>query len=299
MFVADKWKSYRLLDASDGERLEKWGEYVLIRPDPQVIWSGEKKDPLWGKADGIYRRSASGGGEWIKKNMPGEWEIPYGDLRFSLSPMGFKHTGLFPEQAANWDWFMPLISGAGRKIRMLNLFAYTGGASVAAAKAGAFVCHVDAAKGMVSRAKDNARLSGVPEDGIRYIVDDCFAFVEREIRRESKYDAVILDPPSFGRGPKGERWVIEESLDRLMSRISLLISDNPLFVILNSYTTNLSPSTCGYILHKNLVPRFGGSVASDELGLPVEAAGVCLPCGAASRWILHGKTPSIASQSSL
>ena len=284
MFTADKWKSYRLIDADGGERLEKWGDYTLIRPDPQIIWKGERKNPLWKKADGIYSRSRSGGGDWVRKNIPEEWVIPYGEMKFLLSPMGFKHTGLFPEQAANWDWFTPIIKASGRRIRLLNLFAYTGGASVAAAKAGAFVCHVDASKGMVARAKQNALLSGVPSDGIRYIVDDCLAFVEREIRRGNKYDAVILDPPSFGRGPKGERWVIEESLDALMSRISELVSDNPLFVILNSYTTNLSPSTCGYILHKSLYPRFGGSVSSDELGLPVEESGIALPCGAASRW---------------
>lgn len=284
MFIAENWKSYRLIDADKGERLEKWGEYVLIRPDPQIIWAGQRKNILWKKADGIYSRSHSGGGEWIKKDMPDEWVIPYGELRFSLSPMGFKHTGLFPEQAANWDWFAPIIKNSGRKIKLLNLFAYTGGASVAAAKAGAFVCHVDASKGMVSRAKQNAALSGVPSDGIRYIVDDCLAFVEREIRRGNKYDAVILDPPSFGRGPKGERWVIEECLDSLMGRVAELLSEDPLFVILNSYTTNLSPSTCGYILSKNLKNRFGGRVISDELGLPVEESGVCLPCGAASRW---------------
>ncbi len=284
MFTAENWKSYRLIDADGGERLEKWGDFTLIRPDPQIIWKGERKNPLWKKADGIYSRSRSGGGEWVRKNIPEEWVIPYGELKFLLSPMGFKHTGLFPEQAANWDWFVPIIKNSGRRIKLLNLFAYTGGASVAAAKAGAFVCHVDASKGMVARAKQNASLSSVPSDGIRYIVDDCLAFVEREIRRGNKYDAVILDPPSFGRGPKGERWVIEESLDALMSRIAELISDDPLFVILNSYTTNLSPSTCGYILHKNLFPRFGGSVASDELGLPVEESGIALPCGAASRW---------------
>ncbi len=284
MFTTGNWQDYRLIDADGGERLEKWGDYVLIRPDPQIIWSSQRKNPLWKKAHGIYSRSRSGGGEWVKKDMPEEWNISYGELTFCLSPMGFKHTGLFPEQAANWDWFVPLIKNSGRKIKLLNLFAYTGGASVAAAKAGAFVCHVDASKGMVLRAKRNAALSGVREDGIRYIVDDCLAFVEREIRRGNKYDAVILDPPSFGRGPKGERWVIEENLDKLMSRIALLLSENPLFVILNSYTTNLSPSTCGYILHKNVSTVFGGKVFSDELGLLVEETGICLPCGAASRW---------------
>lgn len=284
MYSADKWKEYRLLDAVNGERLERWGEYTLIRPDPQVIWQGEKKRPEWKTAQGIYRRSNTGGGEWIKKDIPEEWIINYGELAFSLSPMGFKHTGLFPEQAANWDWFTGLIKNAGREIKLLNLFAYTGGASVAAAKAGAFVCHVDASKGMVAKAKRNAALSGIPGDRIRYIVDDCFKFVAREIRRGNKYDAVILDPPSFGRGPGGERWVIEESLDGLAGLICEVVSDEPLFILLNSYTTGLSPSANGFVLHKNAVRRFGGRVESDELGIPVESYGICLPCGAASRW---------------
>lgn len=284
MFTADNWRDYTLLDASEGERLEKWGDYILIRPDPQIIWKSEKKNKLWNEADGIYRRSLSGGGEWIKKDIPDEWTVSYGDYRFSVSPMGFKHTGLFPEQASNWDFSGKLIKNSGRKIKLLNLFAYTGGASIAAAKAGAFVCHVDASKGMTARAKINAGLSGVPADGIRYIVDDCLRFVEREIRRGSFYDAVILDPPSFGRGPKGERWVIEECLDDLIGQITNVLTPNPLFMILNSYTTNLSPSTCGYILHKHLHARYGGSVVSDELGLPVLESGIALPCGATSRW---------------
>lgn len=283
MFTADGWKEYRLIDASDGERLESWSGHLLIRPDPQVIWNGNKKSPLWKKADGIYRREG-GGGSWIKKDIPEEWNISYGDMTFVLSPMGFKHTGLFPEQAANWDWFSPLIKNSGRKIKLLNLFAYTGGASVAAAKAGAFVCHVDASKGMVLKAKQNAALSGVPSDGIRYIVDDCVKFVEREIKRGNRYDAVILDPPSFGRGPKGERWMLEQSLDNLIGLITGVISDDPLFVLLNSYTTGLSASTCGYILGRHLCEKFGGKVESDEIGLPVEASEMYLPCGAASRW---------------
>lgn len=283
MFCADNWKEYRLLDASEGEKLEQWGEYTLIRPDPQIIWKSEKKHPLWKKADGIYRRSRSGGGDWIKKEVPEEWIIGYGELRFSLSPMGFKHTGLFPEQAANWDWFSELIRKSGRRPKLLNLFAYTGGASVAAAKAGAFVCHVDASKGMVQKAKRNAFLSGVSEDSIRYIVDDCLKFVNREIRRGNRYDAVILDPPSFGRGPGGEKWVIEECLDEMMETVAQVISDEPLFVLLNSYTTGLSPSTNGYVLSK-CMKRFGGRVSSDELGLYVEESGLYLPCGASSRW---------------
>ena len=282
MFKADDWKEYELLDASDGERLERWGKYILVRPDPQVIWKGEKKHPLWKKADAVYRRSQSGGGEWIKKDVPEEWEISYRDMRFLLSPMGFKHTGLFPEQAANWDYMRRVI--AGRKLKVLNLFAYTGGASVAAAKAGAFVCHVDASKGMVARAKQNAALSALHADSVRFIVDDCIKFVEREIRRGSFYDGIVLDPPSFGRGPRGEKWVLEERLDELITKISGVLCERPSFVVLNSYTAGLSPSVCGYILSKTLVPRFGGSVVSDEIGLPVTQSGLYLPCGSAARW---------------
>lgn len=286
MYIADKWKEYTLIDAHNGERLENWGGHILIRPDPQIIWQSGRKNPLWKKADAIYKRSSEGGGSWVKKDIPEEWSLSYGDLTFGISPMGFKHTGLFPEQAANWDWFMPLIKNSGREIKLLNLFAYTGGASVAAAKAGAFVCHVDASKGIVAKAKQNAQLSKIPENRIRWIVDDCIKFVEREIRRGNRYDAIILDPPSFGRGPNGERWVIEENLDKLIGIICGVLSDNPLFVLLNSYTTGLSASTNGYILHNNVVRRFGGRVESDELGIPVQESGIALPCGAASRWTL-------------
>ncbi len=284
MWVADRWKDYTLLDAKSGERLERWGEYLLIRPDPQIIWGGEKTAPEWKRAHGIYRRSRDGGGSWIKKQIPEEWTVRYGDCQFLLSPMGFKHTGLFPEQAVNWDWFSALIQNANRPIKLLNLFAYTGGASVAAAKAGAFVCHVDASKGMVARAKQNAALSGIPNDRIRYIVDDCAKFVAREIRRGNRYDAVILDPPSFGRGPNGERWVIEESLDGLVELVCGVLSEHPLFVLLNSYTTGLSPSANGYVLSRHM-KRYGGHVESDELGLPVAESGIPLPCGASSRWV--------------
>ena len=282
MFKADNWREYELLDASDGERLERWGKYIFIRPDPQVIWKGGRRDPRWKTADAIYRRSSSGGGEWIKKNVPEEWEISYGNLRFLLSPMGFKHTGLFPEQAANWDWMQSVING--RRLKVLNLFAYTGGATVAAAAAGAFVCHVDASKGMVARAKQNAALSKLPGDSARFIVDDCIKFVEREKRRGSFYDGIILDPPSFGRGPRGEKWVLEECLDELVTQICGVLCEKPSFVILNSYTAGLSPSVCGYILSKALCPRFGGDVCADEIGLPVAASGLYLPCGSAARW---------------
>lgn len=288
MFISDGWKEYRLIDAEGGERLEYWNGYLLIRPDPQIIWSGEKKSPLWKKADGIYRREG-GGGSWIKRDIPEQWNIGYKGMTFELSPMGFKHTGLFPEQAANWDWFMPLIENAGRPIRLLNLFAYTGAASIAAAKAGAHVCHVDASKGMVQRAKKNAELSGIRPDSIRYIVDDCEKFVAREIRRGSLYDAVILDPPSYGRGPGGEKWLLEQSLDRLIGLISGVLTEKPLLVLLNSYTTGLSASTCGYILGRHLCGKYGGSVSSDEIGIPVESSGMPLPCGAASRWTERNK----------
>ena len=283
MFFADNWKDYRLLDAANGKRLEKWGDYILIRPDPQVIWKGDEKRYEWKKADGIYKRSRSGGGEWVKKDVPDEWIISYGDLKFGISPMGFKHTGLFPEQAANWDWFSKLIKNSGREIKLLNLFAYTGGASVAAAKAGAFVCHVDASKGIVAKAKRNAELSNIPQNKISYIVDDCFKFVAREIRRGNKYDAVILDPPSFGRGPGGEKWVIEDCLDELVELVCQVLSDEPLFVLLISYTTGLSPAANGYVLRKH-TKKFGGKVISEELGIPIEESNEALPCGASSRW---------------
>ena len=230
MWYSENWKDYELLDTSDGERLERWGKYILIRPDPQIIWKGVATHPAWKKADGIYRRSREGGGGWVKNKMSEQWNIKYGDLSFVLRPMGFKHTGLFPEQAANWDWFSELIKKANRPIKVLNLFAYTGGATVAAAKAGASVCHVDAAKGMVAQAKENARLSGLAEAPIRYIVDDCKKFVEREIKRGNRYDGIIMDPPSYGRGPNGEVWKIEDSVDEFVTLVSKVLSDKPLFL---------------------------------------------------------------------
>lgn len=284
MFKSTDWKDYELIDASDGEKLERWGNYILIRPDPQIIWKSPRKNPLWHNADGIYRRASSGGGEWIKKDIPQDWNVSYKDMTFILSPMGFKHTGLFPEQAANWDFARDVISSCDRKLKVLNLFAYTGGATVACAKAGAFVCHVDASKGMVARAKQNSALSKLPGDSVRFIVDDCIKFVEREIRRSSFYDGIILDPPSFGRGPKGEKWILEECIDELVTKISGVLSEKPKFVILNSYTTGLSPSVCGYILSKTLCPRFGGKVEAEELGLPVTDSGLYLPCGSTARW---------------
>jgi len=283
MWIADKWTEYKVIDTSSGEKLETWGKYSLIRPDPQVIWKTEKKHKLWRNADASYRRSSSGGGAWSDNKLPEAWTISYGELRFQIKPMGFKHTGLFPEQAANWDWFSDLIKNASRPISVLNLFAYTGGATVAAAKAGASVCHVDASKGMVAAAKENARLSGLSDAPIRYIVDDCKKFVEREIRRGRKYDAIIMDPPSYGRGPTGEVWKIEENIDEFVELVSSVLSDNPLFFLLNSYTTGLSASTMKYITTTRLLKKWAGTVEADELGLPVIESGLALPCGSSVR----------------
>ncbi len=284
MFVADKWKDYELIDCSDGYRLERWGKVITVRPDPQVIWSGKKNSALWDKADGIYTRSRSGGGEWTVNRMPAQWNVSYGDLRFMLRPMSFKHTGLFPEQAVNWDWFSKLIREANRPIKVLNLFAYTGGATVAAAKAGAEVVHVDASKGIVAQAKENARLSGLGDARIRYIVDDCKKFVMREIRRGSRYDGVIMDPPSYGRGPGGEVWKLEESVDGLVALAAQLLSDNALFFLLNSYTTGLSASSMGYLLGMHIRKTHKGKTDCGEVGLPVSSTGMALPCGCAARW---------------
>ena len=283
MWVADKWTDYTVVDTSDGEKLEYWGKYSLIRPDPQVIWKTEKKNPLWKKSDASYKRSRSGGGAWSENRLPESWVIGYRDLRFRIKPMGFKHTGLFPEQAANWDWFGNLIKNAARPIKVLNLFAYTGGATVAAAKAGASVVHVDASKGMVAAAKENARLSGLADAPIRYIVDDCKKFIEREIRRGNKYDGIIMDPPSYGRGPTGEIWKIEENIDDFVELVSGVLSDEPLFFLLNSYTTGLSASTMKYITSIRLLSKRSGYSEADELGLPVENTGLALPCGSSVR----------------
>ena len=283
MWIADKWQDYAVIDTSEGEKLEKWGKYTLVRPDPQVIWKTEKKNSLWVHADASYKRSRSGGGSWSQNRLPETWNISYRDLKFQIKPMGFKHTGLFPEQATNWDWFSSLIKNAGRHISVLNLFAYTGGATVAAAKAGASVCHVDASKGMVAAAKENARLSGLAEAPIRYIVDDCKKFIEREIRRGRKYDAIIMDPPSYGRGPTGEVWKIEENIDDFVHLTSHVLSDNPLFFLLNSYTTGLSASTMKYITDTRLLSFSRGVSEADEIGLPVLESGLVLPCGSSVR----------------
>ncbi len=288
MWIADNWKDYEVLDTSKGEKLERWGNYILIRPDPQVIWNTPRNHTGWRQKNGHYHRSKKGGGEWEFFNLPQQWCIEYKPrtqeaLTFQLKPFSFKHTGLFPEQAANWDWFSEKIRSCRRSIKILNLFAYTGGATLAAAKAGAAVTHVDASKGMVVWAKENARSSGLDEAPIRWIVDDCVKFVEREIRRGNHYDAIIMDPPSYGRGPKGEIWKIEDSIFPFIQLCTQLLSDKPLFFLVNSYTTGLAPAVLTYMLSTAL-KEFGGTVASQEIGLPVSSTGLILPCGASGRW---------------
>ena len=284
MWIANNWKDYEVLDTSGGEKLERWGKYLLVRPDPQVIWNTPHEHPGWKKKNGHYHRSSKGGGEWEFINLPDEWSIFYKDLTFHLKPFSFKHTGLFPEQAVNWDWFSNLIAHAGRPVKVLNLFAYTGGATVSAAKAGAQVTHVDASKGMVSWAKENAAASGLADAPIRWLVDDCTKFVEREIRRGNHYDGIIMDPPSYGRGPKGEIWKIEENIFPFVELTAKLLSDKPLFFLINSYTTGLQPAVLSYMLNLTVKKQFGGTVAAEEIGLPVSGTGLVLPCGASGRW---------------
>ena len=286
MWHSPGWCDFELLDASDGERLERWGNYILVRPDPQIVWRGFRAHPLWSNPDAVYSRSSEGGGGWKENHLPDEWKITYNNLTFIVRPTGFKHTGIFPEQAANWDWFSELIKAAKRPIKLLNLFAYTGGATIAAAKSGASVCHVDAARGMVAQAKQNAALSGLADAPIRYITDDCKKFAERELKRNSRYDAIIMDPPSYGRGPSGEIWKIEDNISEFVALAAQLLTDKPLFFLINSYTTGLSPSVMKYMLNLTLCPRFGGSVIADELGLPVTQTSQSIPCGAAARWVL-------------
>ena len=283
MWIADQWKDYEVLDTSGGEKLERWGDYLLVRPDPQVIWNTPKDLPGWRKMNGHYYRSSKGGGEWEFFDLPKQWEIAYKDLRFNLKPFSFKHTGLFPEQAVNWDWFSDKIKNAGRPVKVLNLFAYTGGATLAAAAAGAAVTHVDASKGMVNWAKENAKSSGLEAAPIRWLVDDCMKFVEREIRRGNHYDGIIMDPPSYGRGPNGEIWKIEDSIYDFIKLCTQILSDTPLFFLVNSYTTGLAPAVLTYMLSTEL-KRFGGHVDSQEIGLPVTKTGLVLPCGASGRW---------------
>ena len=318
MWIADNWKDYEVLDTSDGEKLERWGEYILVRPDPQVIWNTPHTHKGWKHKNGHYHRSSKGGGEWEFFDLPDEWTIGYpliclkadrtqsmsspdsdmtapkpsatatGALTFHLKPFSFKHTGLFPEQAVNWDWFFDLIQKAkltsDKPLKILNLFAYTGGATLAAAAAGASVTHVDASKGMVSWAKENAASSGLGDAPIRWLVDDCVKFVEREIRRGNKYDGIIMDPPSYGRGPKGEVWKIEENIWTFVELTTQILSDNAIFFLINSYTTGLQPAVLSYMMNAAIVKRFGGRTEADEIGLPVTESGLILPCGASGRW---------------
>ena len=284
MWISDQWKDYELLDASRGEKLERWGRHILLRPEPQAIWDTPRLDPRWKRPDAVYRRSSSGGGAWEKNALPAAWTLSYGALRLNVKPMNFKHTGLFPEQAANWDWAMDKIRGAGRPISVLNLFGYTGAATCACLAAGASVCHVDAAKGMVAWGKENAASCGLADRPVRWIVDDCLKFVQREIRRGRRYDAVIMDPPSYGRGPGGEVWRLEDNLWELVATVRQVLSERPLFVLINSYTTGLSASTLTYLSESIFTKDFGGASRSQELGLPVTASGLMLPCGASCRW---------------
>lgn len=285
MWIAENWKDYEVIDTSCGEKLERWGKYLLVRPDPQVIWNTPKTEAGWKKRNGHYHRSSKGGGEWEFFDLPEEWRIHYQDLTFHLKPFSFKHTGLFPEQAVNWDWFSNIIKNAGRPVKVLNLFAYTGGATLAAARAGAAVTHVDASKGMVTWAKENAASSGLADAPIRWLVDDCVKFVEREIRRGNTYDGIIMDPPSYGRGPKGEIWKIDESIYPFIELTAKLLTRDSLFLLVNSYTTGLQPAVLTYLLHTAVVKKLGGQVISSEIGLPVTASGLTLPCGASGRWM--------------
>lgn len=284
MWIADHWKDYEVIDTSCGEKLERWGRYILLRPDPQIIWKTEKTVPEWNRLNGHYHRSSKGGGEWEFFKLPEEWTISYRELNFRLKPFSFKHTGLFPEQAVNWDWCSERIREAGRPVKVLNLFAYTGGATLAAASAGASVTHVDASKGMVTWAKENAAASHLENAPVRWLVDDCVKFVEREIRRGNKYDGIIMDPPSYGRGPKGEIWKIEESIYPFVELAAQLLSDDALFFLINSYTTGLQPAVLSYMLSAVIQKKRGGEVQSSEIGLPVSSNGLVLPCGATGRW---------------
>lgn len=285
MRVVQEFNDYEIIDTSSGEKLERWGDTLLIRPDPQIIWDTQKTDTAWKNSHGRYMRSDKGGGEWdFYKKVRDSWIISYKELKFNIRPTGFKHTGLFPEQAVNWDYFLDIIPKQNREIKVLNLFAYTGGATLACAKAGAKVCHVDSSKGMISWAKDNALVSGLIEKPIRWIVDDCLKFVAREIKRGNKYDAIIMDPPSYGRGPNGEVWKLEENIFEMVSLCADVLSDNPLFFVLNSYTTGLSPSVMEYLLGVTVGNKFKGKVTCDEIGLPVTKSGYNLPCGSTAIW---------------
>ena len=288
MRAANNWKEYELLDTSRGERLERWGDIILIRPDPQILWDTPRKDPRWKQAHARYHRSNTGGGQWERyRPIPDSWQIAYGDLQFALKPMGFKHTGLFPEQAVNWDAMAALIKKENRPVKVLNLFGYTGAATLACVAAGAHVTHVDASKGMVAWGKENAVSSGLADKPMRWLVDDCVKFVQREQRRGNTYDGILMDPPSYGRGPGGEVWKLEEQVYPLVAECVKLLSDDPLFFLINSYTTGLSPSVMQYVLGTLLPKGIGGTLSADEIGLPVTASGMVLPCGATAMWCKH------------
>ena len=288
MRAADQWKDYELIDASRGERLERWGDIILIRPDPQILWDTPRKDPRWKQAHARYHRSNTGGGQWERyRPIPDSWQIRYRDLLFALKPMGFKHTGLFPEQAVNWDMMASLIQKENRPVRVLNLFGYTGAATLACVAAGAHVTHVDASKGMVAWGKENAVASGLADRPMRWLVDDCVKFVQREQRRGNTYDGILMDPPSYGRGPGGEVWKLEEQVYPLVAECVKILSDDPLFFLINSYTTGLSPSVMQYVLGTLLPKGIGGHLSADEIGLPVTNSGMVLPCGATAMWCKH------------
>ena len=289
MRADNKWQDYKLLDATDGYRLESWGGVILVRPDPQIVWKFEKKSPMWDKAHAVYHRSTKGGGEWeYRKKFPAEWNIKYDNMTFKVTPTGFKHTGIFPEQATNWDEYAKMIAKEGRELNILNLFGYTGGATLACAAAGAKVCHVDASKGVVAWGKENAQLSGLSDRPIRWIVDDCIKFVQREIRRGNKYDGIIMDPPSYGRGPNGEVWKLEDNIFELLQLCSQILSDDPLFVAVNSYTTGVSPSVMEYMLDVMMRDKYKGTVSAQEIGLTVQSTGMALPCGSTAFWKKEG-----------
>lgn len=290
MWIANEWVDYEVLDCGRGEKLERWGSQILRRPDPQAIWPRAKAAAVWNRADAVYHRSSSGGGRWEIRKLPEQWAISYKTLTFQLKPMAFKHTGLFPEQAANWDFIMDKIRKAGRPVSVLNLFAYTGGATLAAAAAGASVCHVDASKGMTQWARENAASSGLADRKIRWIVDDCKKFVQREIRRGHRYDAIIMDPPSYGRGPGGETWKIEEDVSDFVALAMQLLSDHPLFVLISSYSTGLAPSVMAYLLGTTVVPRHPGIVEAQEIGVPVTSTNLVLPCGSSARYVAAQQT---------
>lgn len=285
MEVANSWKDYEILDMANGEKLERWGDVILIRPDPQIIWKSKSFPKKWESANARYNRSSSGGGGWkYNKKMPENWQIKYKDLTFNIKPMGFKHTGLFPEQAVNWDWMIAKIKNAKRDIKVLNLFAYTGGATVACSYAGASVCHVDSSKGMTTWAKENVISSGLEKRPVRYIIDDVVKFVNREIRRQNKYDAIIMDPPSYGRGVKGEVWQFEENIYELVELCTKVLSDNPLFFLINSYTTGISSKVLENILNLTVAKKYKGKIEAGEIGLPMENSKLVLPCGIYGRW---------------